>query len=205
MASRKKADVELFNLMNVGPYLQRYGGKIDLSLNESHHQVPERVKAAIAASLNHLHEYPLSREAVVIELFHGNGGLDAFLARTEILVCLLPHTAQTEGILNRALFRKLKRDGALNEAVLINAGRGNLQIEDDIIAAVDEGALTAATLDVFAREPLPSTSPQWIIRITPHNAAFSDSRSIAVYMLKQIERLERGFPLEHVVDRDAGY
>lgn len=67
MASRKKANVELFNLMNVGPYLQRYGGKIDLSLNESHHQVPERVKAAIAASLNHLHEYPLSREAVVTE------------------------------------------------------------------------------------------------------------------------------------------
>jgi histidinol-phosphate/aromatic aminotransferase/cobyric acid decarboxylase-like protein len=66
MTSRKKVNVEeLFNLMNVGPYLQRYGGKIDLSLNESHHQVPERIKAAIAASLNHLHEYPLSREADV--------------------------------------------------------------------------------------------------------------------------------------------
>ena len=66
MASRKKVNVdELFNLMNVGPYLQRYGGKINLSLNESHHQVPERIKAAIAASLNHLHEYPLSREAAV--------------------------------------------------------------------------------------------------------------------------------------------
>jgi glyoxylate/hydroxypyruvate reductase len=143
-----------------------------------------------------------------IEAFHGNGGLDAFLARTEILVCLLPHTAQTKGILNRALFRKLKRDGALNGAVLINAGRGHLQIDNDIIAAIDEGVLTAATLDVFATEPLPSTSPLWMhphITITPHNAAFSDSRSIAIYMLKQIERLECGFPLGHVVDRDAGY
>jgi histidinol-phosphate/aromatic aminotransferase/cobyric acid decarboxylase-like protein len=66
MASRKKVVVDdLFNLMNVGPYLQRYRGKIDLSLNESHHQVPERIKAAIAASLNRLHEYPLSREAAV--------------------------------------------------------------------------------------------------------------------------------------------
>jgi histidinol-phosphate/aromatic aminotransferase/cobyric acid decarboxylase-like protein len=65
MTSRNKKVDELFNLMNVGPYLQRYGGKIDLSLNESHHQVPERIKAAIAASLNHLHEYPLSREAAV--------------------------------------------------------------------------------------------------------------------------------------------
>jgi glyoxylate/hydroxypyruvate reductase len=143
-----------------------------------------------------------------IEAFHGDGGLDAFLARTEILVCLLPHTAQTEGILNRSLFGKLKRDGALNGAVLINAGRGKLQIDTDIIAAVDAGILTAATLDVFANEPLPSTSPLWMhpkITITPHNAAFSDSRSIAVYMLEQIERLERGYPLEHVVDRDAGY
>jgi glyoxylate/hydroxypyruvate reductase len=143
-----------------------------------------------------------------IETFHGDGGLDAFLARTEILVCLLPHTARTEGILNRALFCKLKRDGALGGAVLINAGRGKLQIDDDIVDALDRSILTAATLDVFATEPIADTSPLWAhpkITITPHNAALSDARSMASNMLKQIERLERGLPLENAVDRSAGY
>ena len=143
-----------------------------------------------------------------IETFHGQGGLEAFLARTEILVCLLPHTAQTEGVLNRALFRRLKRDGALKGAVVINAGRGKLQIENDIIAALDEGILTAASLDVFATEPLPSDSRLWThpkVTITPHNAAFSEPRSIVLNMVKQIERFERGYPLENVIDRAAGY
>ena len=84
-----------------------------------------------------------------IETFHGAAGLDAFLARTEILVCLLPHTPATEGILDLALMRKLKRDGALGGAFLINAGRGKLQVDADIVAALDEGALAGATLDVF--------------------------------------------------------
>jgi len=143
-----------------------------------------------------------------IETFHGDGDLDAFLARTEILVSLLPCTARTEGILNRALFRKLKRDGALGGAVLINAGRGKLQIDADIVDALDEGILSAPTLDVFATEPLAGTSPLWAhpkITVTPHNAALSDARSMALNMLKQIERFERGLPFENVVDRGAGY
>ena len=143
-----------------------------------------------------------------IQTFHGDGELDAFLARTEILVCLLPHTARTEGILNRTLFHKLKRDGALGGAVLINAGRGKLQIDAEIVDALDRGILTAATLDVFATEPLADTSPLWAhpkITITPHNAALSDARLMASNMLKQIERLERGLPFENVVDRGAGY
>ena len=72
-----------------------------------------------------------------IEVFHGPAGLDAFLARTEILVALLPHTPATNGILNLDLFRKLKRDGALGGAYLINAGRGKLQVDADICAALD--------------------------------------------------------------------
>jgi glyoxylate/hydroxypyruvate reductase A len=143
-----------------------------------------------------------------IETFHGDDGLEAFLARTEILVCLLPHTAQTERILNAGLFRKLKRDGALKGAVLINAGRGKVQVDDDIIAALDQGILAAATLDVFPTEPLPHDSPLWVhpkITISPHNAAFSEPRPIARNMLKQIERFERGQPFENVVDRNAGY
>jgi glyoxylate/hydroxypyruvate reductase A len=143
-----------------------------------------------------------------VETFHGDDGLEAFLRRTEILVCLLPSTAATQGILRLELFRKLKRDGACGGAYLINAGRGALQVDADIIAALDEGSLAGATLDVFPIEPLPSASPLWThpkVTVTPHNAAVSDPDALAVNLLRQIERLEAGLPLEHVVDRAVGY
>jgi glyoxylate/hydroxypyruvate reductase len=143
-----------------------------------------------------------------IETFHGSDGLDAFLQRTEMLVCLLPATPVTLGILRLKLLRKLKRDGAAGGAYLINAGRGALQIDADILAALDEGSLAGATLDVFADEPLPETSPLWAhpsITITPHNAAASDPRALVANILRQIDRHESGLPLEHVIDRAAGY
>ena len=143
-----------------------------------------------------------------VEVFHGPEGLEPFLRRTEILVCLLPATSTTAGILNLTLFRKLKHDGALSGAYLINAGRGTLQVESDILAALAEGALAGATLDVFVSEPLPAASPLWThpkVTITPHNAGFSDPRALAANILRQIERMERGLPLEHVIDRAAGY
>src|SRR5215472_8909103 len=143
-----------------------------------------------------------------IETFHGDAGLDAFLRRTEILVCLLPATPATQGMLDLELIRKLKRDGAAGGAYLINAARGALQVDADILAALNEGSLAGATLDVFAREPLPETSPLWAhpnITITPHNAAASDPRALVANILRQIGRLESGLPLEHVIDRAAGY
>lgn len=143
-----------------------------------------------------------------IATYHGRDSLDAFLARTEILVCLLPHTRATEGLLNLALFRKLKRDGAGGGATLINAGRGRLQVEADILAALDEGALAGASLDVFATEPLAVDSPLWThpnVIVTPHNAAASDPNSLVANVLQQIERHERGEALQHVVDRKVGY
>jgi glyoxylate/hydroxypyruvate reductase A len=143
-----------------------------------------------------------------VETFHGAGGLDAFLRRTEILVCLLPATSATAGILDLDLLRKLKRDGAAGGAFLINAGRGALQVDADVLAALEEGTLAGATLDVFTREPLPAESPLWThpkVTITPHNAAFADPRALAANILRQIERFEAGLPLEHVVDRAAGY
>jgi glyoxylate/hydroxypyruvate reductase A len=143
-----------------------------------------------------------------IETFHGSDGLDAFLHRTEILVCLLPATPVTLGVLRLKLLRKLKRDGAAGGAYLINAGRGALQIDADILAALDEGSLAGATLDVFADEPLPETSALWAhpnITITPHNAAASDPRALVANILRQIDRFESGLPLEHVIDRAAGY
>jgi glyoxylate/hydroxypyruvate reductase len=143
-----------------------------------------------------------------IATFHGADGLDPFLARTEILACVLPHTPDTDRILNLSLFRKLKRDGALGGAYVINAGRGGLQVDADILAALDEGSLHAATLDVFATEPLPPGSPLWAhprITITPHNAAESDPAALVTGVLEQIGRHERGEPLQNVVDRALGY
>jgi glyoxylate/hydroxypyruvate reductase A len=143
-----------------------------------------------------------------IACFHGTDGLDAFLARTEILVCLLPHTPETEGILDRPLLRKLKRDGALGGAYLINAGRGRLQVDAGILAALDEGTLAGATLDVFPVEPLPPQSPLWDhpkVTITPHNAGDLEPRELVKSVFDQIDRHTNGLPLEHLVDRARGY
>jgi glyoxylate/hydroxypyruvate reductase A len=143
-----------------------------------------------------------------IETFHGPAGLDVFLARTEILVCLLPHTPDTEGILNLALIRKLKHDGAAGGAFLINAGRGSLQVDTDILAALDQGALSGATLDVFQHEPLPPDSPLWRhpnVTITPHNAGDISPRVFAPNLIEQIDRFERGLPLDNLIDRTRGY
>ena len=143
-----------------------------------------------------------------VATFHGTGGLAPFLARTEILVCLLPPTPQTEGLLNLALFRRLRRDGRAGGAFLINAGRGRLQVDADIIAALGEGTLAGATLDVFPQEPLPSASPLWShpkVTITPHNAGDIAPRAFAAEIIAQIERFERGLPLDNLVDRQRGY
>ena len=143
-----------------------------------------------------------------VETFHGRAGLDAFLARTEILVCLLPRTPDTEGILNLALFRKLKRDGAAGGAFLVNAGRGPLQVDADIVSALDEGTLAGVTLDVFPHEPLPPQSPLWThpkVTVTPHNAGDISPRVFAPHVIAQIERFERGLPLDNRIDRARGY
>lgn len=143
-----------------------------------------------------------------LETYHGTAQLDAFLARTEILVCLLPQTPQTEGLLNLPLFRKLKRTGAAGGAFLINAGRGGLQIDADIVAALDEGTLAGATLDVFPQEPLPPSSPLWVhpkVTVTPHNAGDIAPHAFAAEVVAQIERCERGLPLMNLIDRKCGY
>jgi glyoxylate/hydroxypyruvate reductase A len=148
------------------------------------------------------------RKVEGIETFAGQEGLRSFLARTDILVCLLPLTEDTRGILRYELFRALARDGALGGPALINAGRGGLQVETDILRALEDGTLTGASLDVFEVEPLPARSPMWDhpkIYMTPHNAAQSDPQALTKYVIAQIERDERGLPLENVVDRRLGY
>ncbi|MGL4557413.1 MAG: 2-hydroxyacid dehydrogenase [Afipia sp.] len=143
-----------------------------------------------------------------IQCYSGPGQLNAFLARTDILVVLLPLTSETRGFLARDLFMKLASDGPLGGPVVINAGRGGLQSEKDIIACLEDGTLKAVTLDVFEREPLPSDSPLWThpaVTISPHNAADTDPDSIASYVTTQILNFEAGQPLQNVVDRQRGY
>jgi glyoxylate/hydroxypyruvate reductase A len=143
-----------------------------------------------------------------ITCFHGKAQLDAFLQQTDILVCLLPLTPDTRHILNRGLFSKLSRSSPMGAPVLINAGRGGLQNEADILACLDDGTLGAASLDVFAEEPLPADSPFWShpkVVLTPHNAADTDPDEISKYVARQIERFEAGGALENVVDPARGY
>lgn len=143
-----------------------------------------------------------------VKTYAGTDGLDAMLARTDILVCLLPHTPETEGMLNLCLFRKLAQDGPLGGPVVINAGRGKLQVERDIIEALDEGSLIGASLDVFEEEPLREGSPIWShpsIILTPHNAAVSAPTSTTAHLARQIMKFEAGEPMDSVVDRGAGY
>jgi len=143
------------------------------------------------------------REMPGVECFHGADGLGPFLARSDILVCLLPLTPETEGILDRNLFALLPRG-----AYLINAGRGGHQVEADILAALDSGQLAGATLDVFRTEPLPPDSPFWThpkVTVTPHNASVTNPRSAVRHVVESVRRVRAGEPLRHVVDPKVGY
>ena len=143
-----------------------------------------------------------------VACFHGEGQLEPFLRQSNILVCLLPLTTDTRRVLNRDLFTKLNRESPMGAPVLINAGRGGLQNEADILQCLDDGTLGAASLDVYETEPLPPTSPFWShpkVVLTPHNAADTDADEISKYVAQQIERFEVGGVLENVVDRGRGY
>lgn len=138
-----------------------------------------------------------------VKSFAGLEELPAFLAGVEILVCLLPLTADTQGILDADLFRHLPKG-----AILINAARGGHLNEADLLQALESGQLAAATLDVFQVEPLPAGHPFWRhprIFMTPHNASLTHPATAAVEIKRQIERHEAGLELEHVADRARGY
>lgn len=143
-----------------------------------------------------------------VEAFTGDEQFDQFLSRTDILVCLLPLTPETTGILNKETFGKLRRGRLLGGPVIINAARGGHQREADIVSALGDGTLGAASLDVFETEPLPQDSPLWDLPncfITPHVAAISNEASGVRYFSRIIQGHEAGEPLINVVDRSRGY
>jgi glyoxylate/hydroxypyruvate reductase A len=143
-----------------------------------------------------------------LECFSGADGLKRLLAQTDLLVVLLPLTEATRGLIDASLIAQLKQGGRLGGPILINAGRGGLQVEADILAALDSGVLKGASLDVFEHEPLPADSRLWAhpaVYVSPHNAAFAMPHAITAGIAGQIEAYERGEPLENVVDRRRGY
>lgn len=138
-----------------------------------------------------------------IASYAGDAEFDAFLGVSDFLICLLPLTPQTRGILNAKSFAKLPEG-----AYVINVARGGHLIESDLVAAIDSGHLAGATLDVFEAEPLPETSPLWLhpkILATPHIAAISDPRVAAGFVIDGIKRAERGERQENTVDVGRGY
>ena len=143
-----------------------------------------------------------------IKTFADLENLEAFLCQTDILVCLLPHTPETHHLINTTFLRKLARNGVLGGPVLINAGRGKTQIDADVLNALNDGTLKAASLDVFEAEPLPQDSAFWHLPnvfITPHAAAWSDRSAVVNYAASQIKNHRAGLPLQNVVDRQRGY
>ena len=156
--------------------------------------------------------YPVSgwsrspRRIEGVETFAGTAQLDAFLARTQVLVNALPLTAETENLLDRRAFAKMPRG-----AHIINVGRGGTIHDEDLLAALDEGQLASATLDVFRIEPLPAGHPFWShpkITVTPHLAAptpYGPACEQIVAGLKQLEQGAAPRELSGFVDRSAGY
>ncbi|MBN3722937.1 2-hydroxyacid dehydrogenase [Burkholderia sp. Ac-20379] len=146
-----------------------------------------------------------SRERKAIEGVEtfGADAFDAFLAGSELLVCLLPLTADTRGIVDRRLLARLPRG-----AKLIHVGRGEHLVPDDVLAALEDGALGGAVIDVFEREPLPEDDPFWRapnLIVTPHMASVASFERIAAQIAANVLRLRDGAPLENQVDVARGY
>jgi glyoxylate/hydroxypyruvate reductase len=145
-----------------------------------------------------------SEKAVAgVRSYAGAAGLAPLLGRSEIIVCLLPLTAETEGILNKSTLALLPKGAAL-----VNAARGAHLVEEDLLAALASGQISAAVLDVFREEPLPVDHPFWHhprVVVTPHIAAFTNPATAAPIILDNIRRFAEGRPLLNRVDPARGY
>lgn len=138
-----------------------------------------------------------------LEHFTGNEQFNAFLARTDILVGLLPSTPETTGLLNKETMSMMPK-----HASIINVGRGTLINLDDLVELLDQGHLSGATLDVFTKEPLDDDDPLWDhekINITPHIASITRPETAAEYVARNIKKIESRQSPENVLDRKRGY
>ena len=137
------------------------------------------------------------------QTFAGPDQFKAFLAQSEILICLLPLTDETRGILSKDTF-----DALPHGAAIINCGRGEHLVVPDLLAALASGQLRGAVLDVFAKEPLAADDPLWRmpgVIITPHMASMASQGVVATQIADNINRLAAGQPLHNEVDMQRGY
>ena len=138
-----------------------------------------------------------------VQTFHGADGLMAMAAKTDILICLLPLTPETRGVLNAKLLSALPRG-----AYVINGARGGHMVAEDMLAALDSGHIAGAALDVFEPEPLPTESGFWShpkVFLTPHAASITIPSSVAPQVVENIRNLRAGRPLINLVDFSLGY
>lgn len=143
------------------------------------------------------------REVDGVDTFHGDAGLRDMLPRCHVLVCLLPLTSATQGIVNAKLLQALPQG-----AYLINVARGQHVDEVALRAALEAGHLAGAALDVQSREPLPAEDPLWStphLLITPHVASLPSARVVARQLAENLQRARRGDTLLRLVDRSRGY
>jgi glyoxylate/hydroxypyruvate reductase len=144
-----------------------------------------------------------ARQMESVRCFAGAGELESFLAQADILICLLPLTPATEGILNRETFSKLPRG-----AYLINAARGDHLVEEDLLDALESSQVGGACLDVFRKEPLPESHPFWkhpCVTLTPHVASLTYPKAVAPQIVENYRRVRAGKPPLHAVDIGRGY
>jgi glyoxylate/hydroxypyruvate reductase A len=125
------------------------------------------------------------------------------LARSDVLVCLLPLTPETQGLLDARLFAQLPRG-----AYVVNVSRGALLVEPDLMGAIASGQLAGAALDVQSREPLPADDPLWgepRVLVTPHIASLPTPDTVVQQVLENLRRARSGQPLLRQVDLARGY
>lgn len=144
-----------------------------------------------------------SKDLPDVDSFTGQDGLFEVAELSDYLVCLLPLTPATEGILSRKLF-----DAAKRGCYVVNAGRGRHLVEDDLLDALEDGRIGGACLDAFAAEPLPTDHPFWShpdVRVTPHIASITDPAAAAAHIAEDYRRVLAGKALQHPVARERGY
>jgi glyoxylate/hydroxypyruvate reductase A len=144
-----------------------------------------------------------ARQVEGVRCYAGADQFQAFLAETRVLVCLLPLTEETRGIMNRQTLSLLRPGG-----YVINVARGGHLVEEDLMPLLDSGQLAGAALDVFGEEPLPAGHPFWRhpkITITPHTAARTLRDESVAQIAGKILRLERGESIAGIVDPTKGY
>jgi glyoxylate/hydroxypyruvate reductase A len=143
------------------------------------------------------------KDILGVNTYYGEDQLEEFLKNSNILVCLLPLTSETENILNRDLFQKLPKD-----AYLINVARGNHLVEEDLLDMINSGHLSGASLDVFRQEPLPQEHPFWRnekIRISPHIASVTNPDTVVPQLLENFHNMKNNSPLINLVSREKEY